>query len=174
MKYAIGIGAVILGGLIAWYVFTTNHQTPDTSTETADGVSTSKKAPSTSEPSTATSATTTENKDSSGLPPVKVEGKKRTEGVAGEPGSDEENSEEDYGEPVSKEDFKDFITTALDELAEDETTAIAIVKEMDKISRAQPNHEDEVLRFYRECAKRPKVSPKVQEACNQALRDKGF
>ncbi|OFZ17301.1 MAG: hypothetical protein A2X86_02280 [Bdellovibrionales bacterium GWA2_49_15] len=175
MKYGIGAVALILGGLIAWYVFS-NNPGPET-TESVDSTNPENKSQLTEGTSstTTTNAGAVENSAAGGpTSPLKVEGHKVGDGVTSDSGTEEENDEEDYGEPVSKEDFKDFITTALDELAEDETTALAIIKEMDKIARAQPAHEEEVARFYRECAKRPKVSPKVQEACQQAMRDKGL
>ncbi|MBI2520091.1 MAG: hypothetical protein HYV97_06730 [Bdellovibrio sp.] len=172
MKYGIVGVALILGGLIAWYVFSNNP-----SSENAEGVDTTsseKKSPVSESTSPTSNPGTVENSTPEGQTTApRIEGQKNAEGSASE-SIEEESDEEDYGEPVSKEDFKDFITTALDELAEDETTALAIIKEMDKIARAQPAHEEEVARFYRECAKRPKVTPKVQEACQQAMREKGL
>ena len=172
MKYGIGAVALILGGLIAWYIFSNNPSTEPT--ESVEPSSSENKAPVTEAASSNSTTGSVENSNAEGptaLP--KIEGQKHADGTSGE-NLEEESDEEDYSEPVSKEDFKDFITTALDELAEDETTALAIIKEMDKIAHAQPNHEEEVARFYRECAKRPKISPKVQEACQQAIRDKGL
>jgi hypothetical protein len=171
MKYGIAIGAVLLGALIAWYVFL-NKPVVDPSGERQEQTQVNDSQSSESAPpgnNSSSPTTTTE-----GATPGKI---KMKEGGTASPGmaSDEEGEdEEDYNEPVSKEDFKDFINTALDELAEDETTAIAIVKEMVKIHRAQPSHEDEIIRFYKDCSHNTKVSNKVSELCTPALREKGF
>ncbi len=81
-----------------------------------------------------------------------------------------EDVEEDYGEEVSHEDFADFITTALEEIIEeDEATSIAIVSEMGKIVDAQPSHKDEGLRFFRSCLENAKLNEQVKSHCQQEL-----
>ena len=78
--------------------------------------------------------------------------------------------EDDYGEEVSREDFADFITTALEEITEeDEPTSLAIVSEMGKIVDAQAAHRDEGLRFFRGCVEHAKLSDRIKDRCRQEL-----
>lgn len=79
-----------------------------------------------------------------------------------------EMEEEDYSEPVDKEDFVDFVNAALDELETDEAMATAIVREMGKILDAQPQLQDEGARFFRACLNKS-VSANVKSRCQAEL-----
>ena len=75
----------------------------------------------------------------------------------------------EYSEEVSGEDFKEFITVALEELSGGEEMAEAIITEMQKIAQAQPNHIDQVKYFYRECSQSSTLSIDNQRLCKEFL-----
>ena len=75
----------------------------------------------------------------------------------------------EYSEDVSAEDFKEFISVALEELSAGEEMAEAIITEMQKIAQAQPNHLDQVKYFYRECAQNSTLSSDNQRLCREFL-----
>jgi|GEM_PF-5003786 len=175
MKYAIAGVTLVVALLIGWYLYSNGQSVNEESNNQAT-TSSGQNSNSNSEAKTDGSTDGTNSAGANGNASGKT-----TDGAVTSSGNesqenngDEETDEEDYSEPVSKEDFKDFINTALDELAEDETTAVAIVTEMDKIQRAQPNHEEEVARFYRECVKKNKVPQKVKDLCSAAMKERGL
>ena len=81
----------------------------------------------------------------------------------------DENDIPEYSEEVSGEDFKEFITVALEELSGGEEMAEAIITEMQKIAQAQPNHIDQVKFFYRECSQSSTLSVDNQRLCKEFL-----
>ena len=75
----------------------------------------------------------------------------------------------EYSEEVSEEDFKEFISVALEELSSSDDMAEAIIVEMQKIGAAQPDHLEQVKFFYRECATNTSLSSDNQQLCQSFL-----
>lgn len=75
----------------------------------------------------------------------------------------------EYSEEVSEEDFKEFISVALEELSSSDDMAEAIIVEMQKIGAAQPDHIEQVKFFYRECATNTSLSSDNQQLCQSFL-----
>ena len=89
-------------------------------------------------------------------------------------GSIDENSssnDSEYSEEVSSEDFKEFIDVALEELDAGQEMAEAIITEMEKIAKAQPDHLEHVKNFYRTCISKSTLSEENQNLCRQALEN---
>ena len=81
----------------------------------------------------------------------------------------EENIDPEYAEQVSKEDFQEFITAAIEELDSGEDMAIALALEMKKIQIAQPLHRDIIQTFYEECLQKNNLSVEVKNLCRESL-----
>ena len=75
----------------------------------------------------------------------------------------------EYSEEVSSEDFKEFIMIALEELESGDEMAEAIITEMIKIGRAQPDHIEQVKSFYKSCSEKSNISDNNQQLCLKYL-----
>ena len=75
----------------------------------------------------------------------------------------------EYSEEVSSDDFKEFIGVALEELSAGDEMAEAIIVEMEKIAKAQPDHLEHVRHFYQECQRNPNLSSANQKLCQDYL-----
>jgi len=74
---------------------------------------------------------------------------------------------EEYSEEVSDEDFSEFLGAALEEISEDPEMARAIVVEMAKIYKVQPDHQEKIIQFYEDCANSPKLPNEIKNMCDR-------
>ena len=80
-----------------------------------------------------------------------------------------EDIDPEYAEQVSKEDFQEFITAAIEELDSGEDMAVALALEMRKIQVAQPLHQDIIRTFYEECLQKENLASEVKNLCRKSL-----
>jgi len=176
MRILFIVMALIITGALVWYFKSSSPSTPDSGIQTSSSRTETTSTASGEDDKSQTDMTTTQSEDQKQADKKEPQFKERPtppDGIVSDEDSDEAD-EEDYSEPVSKEDFKDFIQTALTELSEDEQTAMAIVREMAKIGKAQPGHDEEIINFYRECSSRPKIFDSVKQICQDALKERGI
>lgn len=83
-----------------------------------------------------------------------------------QPDYDEQELEE-YAEKVSDEDFSEFLGAALEEISEDPEMARAIVVEMAKIYKVQPDHQQKIIQFYEDCARSSKIPDEIKNICDR-------
>ena len=83
-----------------------------------------------------------------------------------QPEYDEQELEE-YAEKVSDEDFSEFLGAALEEISEDPEMARAIVVEMAKIYKVQPDHQQKIIQFYEDCARSSKIPDEIKNICDR-------
>ena len=74
---------------------------------------------------------------------------------------------EEYAEKVSDEDFSEFLGAALEEISEDPEMARAIVVEMAKIYKVQPDHQQKIIQFYEDCARSSKIPDEIKNICDR-------
>ena len=74
---------------------------------------------------------------------------------------------EEYSEEVSDEDFNEFLGAALEEISEDPEMARAIIVEMAKIYKVQPDHQQKIIQFYEDCASNSKIPSEIKNICDR-------
>ena len=74
---------------------------------------------------------------------------------------------EEYSEEVSDEDFNEFLGAALEEISEDPEMARAIIVEMAKIYKVQPDHQQKIIQFYEDCASNSKIPNEIKNICDR-------
>ena len=74
---------------------------------------------------------------------------------------------EEYSEKVSDEDFSEFLGAALEEISEGSEMARAIVVEMAKIYKVQPDHQQKIIQFYEDCARSSKIPDEIKNICDR-------
>ncbi|MAW07828.1 MAG: hypothetical protein CME61_06040 [Halobacteriovoraceae bacterium] len=79
--------------------------------------------------------------------------------------------DEEYREEVSDEDFSEFIEAAKEEILDDPEIASAIISEMKKIYKVQPDHQIKILKFYEDCSSNSKLPSHIKNLCDKTLRD---
>ena len=80
---------------------------------------------------------------------------------------DQEMIEDEYSEEVSDDDFNEFLSAAQEEIMDDPEIAEAIIGEMSKIFKVQPDHQQKIIRFYEECAGNAKLPEKIRNLCDK-------
>ena len=81
--------------------------------------------------------------------------------------NDEEMIEDEYKEEVSDDDFNEFLSAAQEEIMDDPEIAEAIIGEMNKIFKVQPDHQQKIIRFYEECAGNAKLPDHIRNLCDK-------
>ncbi len=79
--------------------------------------------------------------------------------------------DEEYREEVSDEDFSEFIEAAKEEILDDPEIASAIITEMTKIYKVQPDHQIKIMKFYEDCSSNSKLPSHIKSLCEKTIRD---